>query len=268
MRYFLQLAYKGTAYHGWQVQQNAQSVQGVIQERLKQILQKEVVLVGSSRTDTGVHAQQQWAHVELDSSIDTDQLHYQLNATLPPDIAIHTICPVKSTAHARFDALSRTYEYLILQTKNPFLQETSYLLKRKLDIKAMNEAAAILCHKKDFESFSKLRSGDQHYVCTITEAQWIATGSQLVFRIQANRFVRGMVRSIVSNLLEIGLGKSSVSGFEALIDKRDRSLGASLVPACGLTLKQVTYPANIFINKNHLPRKSFLELSLSSFLYV
>lgn len=248
MRYFLQIAYKGTNYHGWQVQQNALTVQGVIQERLGRVLQGKIAVIGSSRTDAGVHAQQQWAHVDLDSAVDALKLHHQLNAVLPLDIALLSIYQVKPEAHARFDALARTYEYVILQTKNPFLQETSYQLKGVLDIKAMNQAAAILCQKKDFESFSKVRPGLNHYLCTVMEAGGIAKpGGQLIFRIKANRFLRGMVRSIVSNLLQIGLGKASLREFEAFIDQKDRSLGASLVPACGLTLVGVTYPASIFI---------------------
>lgn len=185
--------------------------------------------------------------MDLASPVDTDKLRYQLNATLPPDVAVHAICPVQATAHARFDALSRTYEYTIVQTKDPFLLARSYLLSKKLAIEAMNEAVAILYYKKDFESFSKIRAGDHHYRCTVTEAQWIPNpDGRLIFRIQANRFLRGMVRSIVSNLLQVGLGKSSVAAFETLTNQKNRSSGTSLVPPYGLTLTKVTYPAPIF----------------------
>ena len=159
MRYFLQIAYQGTNYHGWQIQTNALTVQGVIQRQLRQILRKDIKLVGSSRTDAGVHAQQQWAHMELDSPVDRAKMCYQLNATLPPDVAIHAICPVRATTHARFDALLRAYEYTIVQTKNPFLQAKSYLLTQKLVVEAMNEAAAVLYDQEDFTSFSKISSG-------------------------------------------------------------------------------------------------------------
>ena len=248
MRYFLKIAYKGTQYHGWQIQPNALTAQGIIESRLQQILQQRIPLVGSSRTDAGVHAHQQWAHIDLNDLVDRDRLCRQLNATLPPDISIQAIYTVHSTAHARFDALARTYEYTIIKTKDPFLLETSYLLDKKLDIKAMNKAATILRDKKNFKSFSKVSTAARHYLCTILEAQWIAKyEGQLVFRIQANRFLRGMVRSIVSNLLEVGLGRSSVAAFEALIDAKNRTLYTHLVPACGLKLTAVVYPTSIFI---------------------
>jgi tRNA pseudouridine38-40 synthase len=248
MRYFLQIAYKGTHYHGWQVQNNAITVQGIIQERLEQILQKSVWVTGSSRTDAGVHAQQQWAHVDLEPQVDPDQLCYHINAILPHDMVILAIRPVVDQAHARFDALTRSYEYAILPIKNPFLIETHYLLQGKLDLETINKAAAILCHKTDFTSFSKIGSGLPHYQCSVKIARWIRlSDGRLIFNIQANRFLRGMVRSIVSNLLQVGLGKVSVSAFETLIDQKDRRLGASLVPACGLTLREVTYPNCIFI---------------------
>jgi len=248
-RYFLQLSYQGTHYHGWQAQANALTVQGILQERLEQLLQRPVVICGSSRTDTGVHAHQQWAHVDLSATLDIAKLHRQINRILPHDIALLGIYPVACKAHARFDALARTYEYAIIRTKNPFLRQTYYLLHAKLDMPAMNKAAAVLCHKTDFTSFSKKGSGVNHYQCSISSAQWIAIADdQLVFSIQANRFLRGMVRSIVSNLIQVGLGKVSVGAFAAFIDAKDRSSGASLVPACGLTLTKITYPSHVFIN--------------------
>ena len=249
MRYFLQLAYKGTKYHGWQVQPNALTVQAVLEDRLTLVLQKKVKISGSSRTDAGVHAHQQWAHVDLTVAMDVAKLRHQLNVVLPPDITILGIYPVVAEAHARFSALARTYQYRILTHKNAFLYETAYTLPAKLNIDAMNQAAAILLHKTDFTSLSKIGSAVHHHQCSIMEAQWVNTAhDQLIFYIQANRFLRGMVRSIVSNLIQVGLGKTSIASWAALIDAKDRSLGASLVPACGLTLSKVTYPQHIFIN--------------------
>ena len=247
LRYFLQIAYKGTQYHGWQRQQNATTVQGVIQTCLSQILQEEVKVVGSSRTDTGVHAQQQFAHVNLARTVAVDRLQYQLNAILPPDIAIVAIRLVKPTAHARYDALARTYVYTIVQHKNPFQRETSCLFREALDISKMNEAATILCCKQDFKGLCKVRADDVHFLCTIMEAGWLVQKEQLIFRIKANRFLRSMVRIIVSLLLKVGQGKSSISAFEALIDRKERELAASLVPARGLALRQVSYPTSVFL---------------------
>jgi len=251
MRYFLQIAYQGTHYHGWQIQQNATTVQGIIQEKLTQLLSTNLEIVGSSRTDTGVHAQQQFAHVDVPFTIDIDKLQYKLNLVLPPDIAILGIHPVIPTSHSRFNALSRTYVYRISRTKTPFMRATTYVFRKVLDVDKMNEAASILKTHQDFESFSKVRSITEHtlypHLCNILEAGW-STGNdnQLIFKITANRFLRGMVRAIVGNLLEVGLGKCTVKNFEYILVQKDRSLGASLVPACGLTLVNVTYPTTIF----------------------
>ncbi len=247
LRYFLQIAYRGTRYHGWQQQENATTVQGVLQACLSQILRRAVKVVGSSRTDTGVHAQQQFAHMDLACTVDVHRLHYQLNAVLPPDIAIVAMRLVKPTAHARFDALVRTYAYAIVQNKTPFQGETSCLLRGILDIPKMNEAAAILCRKQDFRSLCKVRSDDEHFLCTVMEAGWLVQKEQLIFRIKSNRFLRSMVRIIVSLLLKVGQQKLSLSAFETLINQKERDLAASLVPARGLTLMQVTYPKAIFL---------------------
>jgi len=247
LRYFLQIAYLGTQYHGWQRQKNATTVQGVMQTCLSQILQEEVKVVGSSRTDTGVHAQQQFAHIDLACTVAVDRLHDQLNAVLPPDIAIAAIRLVQPTAHARYDALARTYAYTIVRHKTPFQQETRYLFRGALDISKMNEAAAILCRKHNFKGLCKVRAGDAHFLCTIMEAGWLIQKEQLIFRIKANRFLRSMVRMIVSLLLKIGQSKLSLSAFEALIDQKERDLAVSLVPARGLTLMQVGYPKSIFL---------------------
>lgn len=246
-RYFLQISYRGTHYHGWQVQQNATTVQGVIQNRLAQLLRREVLIVGSSRTDTGVHAREQFAHVDLPSDLDINQLHYQLNAILPLDIAIEAIKPVIPEAHARFDAISRTYLYTIVHTKAPFQQGTSYWLRGDLDIATMNEAAAILCHKQDFQSLCRARPVDHHFLCDVVDAHWLVQKDQLVFHIKANRFLRSMVRIIVSLLLKVGQGNLSLSAFEAFIDKKKRDLAVSLVPARGLALTEVAYPEHIFM---------------------
>lgn len=245
-RYFLQIAYQGTHYHGWQVQPNATTVQGVIQARLAQLLGQDISIVGSSRTDTGVHAHQQFAHVDLAPTVAINRLHYQLNAVLPPDIAIVAMHPVRSQAHARFDALARTYEYTIVQSKAPFRQATSYCWHGTLDVAQMNEAAALLCRKQDFQQLCKVRSGDQHFLCDITAAGWLVQQDRLIFRIQANRFLRSMVRIIVSLMLKIGQGQLNLSTFEALIDQKETSLQVGLAPPQGLSLTAVSYPEDLF----------------------
>ena len=248
MRYFLQLAYQGTNYHGWQLQPNACTVQGVIQNKLFQLLSTPINITGSSRTDTGVHAKEQWAHIDIDFFINTTTLQHKLNAILPSDIAILGIYPVQSTAHARFDATHRTYVYKISRTKDPFCQDTAFVFQKDLDVSLMNIAAATLKEQKDFESFSKTDATTRlSYICNILEASWkINEDDQLIFKIKANRFLRGMVRAIVANLLEVGLKKYTIEHFNYILEKKDRSLSASLVPAHGLTLTKISYPDNIF----------------------
>ncbi len=246
MRYFLEVAYQGTLYHGWQVQLNAASVQGTLQARLAQLLRREVKIVGSGRTDAGVHARQQFAHLDLDAGVDVCQLMRSLNATLPPDIAVAAVRPVRPTAHARFDAVARTYHYTVLQVRDPFRCQTSYLLYRPLDVAKMNEAAAHLCGLRDFEGFSKAHTDVAHSVCTVMEAAWDVQAQELTFRIRANRFLRGMVRFIVSHLLQVGVGQLSVGDFENLLARKTRHDAARLVPACGLTLMAVSYPDTVF----------------------
>jgi len=252
MRYFLEIAYQGTHYHGWQIQPNAITIQGIVQEKLTQLLSTQIEITGSSRTDTGVHAQQQWAHLDVPFELNANKLQYKLNLILPPDIAILGIYPVIPTAHSRFDAISRTYVYQITRTKNPFLATTTYVFRKELNVTHMNQAAAILTLHKDFESFSKLALTTTHpYLCDILEANWYMDAEgQLIFQVTANRFLRGMVRAIVGNLLEVGLGKLTIPDFEYILEQKDRSLSANLAPACGLTLKKVSYPTTIFTGLN------------------
>ena len=247
-RYFLEITYQGTHYHGWQIQPNAQTVQGVIQDCLRTLLRQDIKIVGSGRTDTGVHAQQQWAHADLPTGLDMAQLHYRLNSLLPPDIAIVAIHPVQPTAHARFSALSRTYRYTITLRKDPFQTTTSYWYRGALDLHKMNQAAALLCATRDFEHFSKRHAEVQNFVCHVMQAHWTATADQFIFHIQANRFLRGMVRIIAGHLLQVGTGKRTLSAFEALVNQPTEDMVNSLVPAKGLNLLAVNYPATIFLS--------------------
>lgn len=249
MRYFLSIAYQGTHYHGWQEQVNAITVQDIIRNKLTQICSQAVKIVGSSRTDTGVHAAQQWAHADLPEDLNINQLQHQLNRILPADIAINAMLPVIPTAHARFDALRRTYTYTLSPVKNPFYSHITYTFTKALQIDRMNEAAALLKVSQNFETFSKMGPPTKyHHLCTIYEAYWqVETNGHIVFHITANRFLRGMVRAIVGNLLKVGLCHASVADFKTILLGQDRRLSAGLVPPTGLVLQEVVYPQGIFL---------------------
>lgn len=243
MRYFIEFSYKGTNYSGWQKQNNAISVQQKLDEALTLILRETIESVGSSRTDTGVHAEQQYAHFDTNQPIkDCNVLTYRLNSLLPFDIAIHRTFAVEDTAHSRFDASYRRYEYRIVKRKNPFLHNESHIFHKPLNIQLMNEAALLLFKYKNFESFSKLHTQVNNFLCEITEAEWFEKGGILIFSVKSNRFLRGMVRALVGTLLEVGTGKKSIADFEKIIQAQDRSKAGAQAPAEGLFLVEVGYP--------------------------
>lgn len=249
MKYFAEVAYLGTQYHGWQSQNNAHSVQQEIECMLQTILQEKVKIVGSGRTDTGVHAYQQFFHFESATRHSVDKLMYKLNAVLPDDIAIRSVRKVAPEAHARYSATKRSYIYRICPHKNPFNRDQSYQLYKELDVELMNAAAALLPGEKDFTSFSKVKTNVNSFFCNVFSAQWLEEkgSGNLEFHISANRFLRGMVRAIVGTLLLVGEKKTSVEDFEKIIAERDRKKAGRSVPAQGLFLSQVEYPENIFI---------------------
>ena len=241
MRYFIELSYKGTNYHGWQIQPDASSVQEEITKALATILQEKILLVGAGRTDAGVHASQMFAHVDTVKKLTDDYVH-KLNAILPNDIVIKSIKEVSDDTHARFDAVSRTYEYRILLGRDPFLLETSWQLHQKnLQIEKMNEAANLLFKYEDFESFSKVKTDVNTFNCSIMKAVWTLEDKHLIFHIKANRFLRNMVRAVVGTLLEVGLGKKTVEDFRKIIESKKRSEAGLSVPAKGLFLTEVCY---------------------------
>ena len=241
MRYFIELSYKGTNYHGWQIQPDASSVQEEITKALATILQEKILLIGAGRTDAGVHASQMFAHVDTVKKLTDDYVH-KLNAILPNDIVIKSIKEVSGETHARFDAVSRTYEYRILLGRDPFLLETTWQLHQKnLQIEKMNEAANLLFKYEDFESFSKVKTDVNTFNCTIMKAVWTLEDKHLIFHIKANRFLRNMVRAIVGTLLEVGLGKKTVEDFRKIIESKKRSEAGLSVPAKGLFLTEVCY---------------------------
>ncbi len=246
MRYFLELSYNGTPYHGWQRQPNAITVQEVIENSLSVLLREEMNIVGAGRTDTGVHAKQIMAHFDYDKEIDLESLTYKLNSILPPEIAIKNIAAVHDEAHARFDATSRSYEYLITITKNPFVLKRAYYVKKTLDVDLMNEAAKLLLNYTNFKCFSKSKTDVKTYNCIITEAIWEVKGDQLIFKISANRFLRNMVRAIVGTLVEIGEHKLNIEDLIEIIKSEDRGRAGYSVPAHGLYLTMVQYPKTIY----------------------
>lgn len=247
MRYFFEIAYHGKNYHGWQRQDNAVTVQQVVEEALSTILRKPITLTGSGRTDTGVHCMQQYFHIDYDGKL-PDDLIYRLNNYLPADISIQSVREVRSEAHARFSAIDRQYEYIIIQHKNPFMQNSAYYLSKPLNLKTMNEAATLLIGKHDFESFSRVKTEVNNFICEITHASWQQTEKEIIFTIRANRFLRGMVRAIVGTLIQVGLGKINREEFREIIAAKDRKRAGSAAPAHALFLYEVTYPSDIFID--------------------
>ncbi len=242
-RYFTQLSYKGTDFHGWQIQPNAVTVQETLEKAFSLILRETIKIIGCGRTDTGVHARQFYAHFDCDTAAyDLDKLAFKLNTILPKSITIQHIFPVSSEAHARFDATSRTYKYYLAKVKMPFAYEQSYYYSFPLNISAMNDAAKKLLDYTDFTSFSKLHTDVKTNNCVIKEAYWEETDEQLIFTITADRFLRNMVRAIVGTLLEVGKGKCSVERFCEIIEAKDRGKAGSSAPAEGLFLHKIVYP--------------------------
>ena len=243
MRYFIECSYRGTEYSGWQIQENANTIQAEIERGLSILLNQTISIVGSSRTDAGVHAVQQVAHFDLKNELlNPENLKYRLNKILPFDISIQCIYPVEENYHCRFKAISRKYEYRISSLKNPFTKGLYYEFNHDLNIELMNEACQKLYHYTDFECFSKIKTDVNTFNCTIMEARWEKReNNTLVFHIKANRFLRGMVRTIVGTLLEIGAGKLSVEDFEQIIRSKSRKKASRAVPAEGLFLMEVDY---------------------------
>ena len=245
-RYFVKLSYKGTNFHGWQIQPNAVTVQEVLQNAFSLLLKDDIKIIGAGRTDTGVHALNYVAHFDINNEVkDLLQLKYKLNSFLNKDIAVHNIFRVKEDVHARFSALSRTYEYRIHQQKNPFLSDTSFYIREKLDFKAMNSAAKVLFEYKDFTSFSKLHTDTKTNLCEILRTEWMTSGEQKVFIIEADRFLRNMVRAITGTLLDIGRKKITIDDFRKIIESKNRSAASASAPAHALFLTEIKYPENI-----------------------
>jgi tRNA pseudouridine38-40 synthase len=247
-RYFIRLSFLGTNYHGWQAQENANSVQSVLCDALSVILKEKIDITGAGRTDAGVHAREFYAHFDANylNEKQRKELVFHLNGYLPYDISVQEIIPVIPGSHARFNAVSRTYQYIIALTKDPFFYGLAFHYSVPLDVQKMNEGAAIIKSCKDFTSFAKLPAETKTNICQITDIFWENKGSLLLFNITANRFLRNMVRAIVGTLIDLGRGKNDLGGLNEIIETKNRSSAGASVPACGLYLTSVRYPDNIF----------------------
>jgi len=248
-RYFIYLAYEGTNYHGWQVQPNGVSVQECLQKALSTLLRVETEVVGAGRTDAGVHAKLMVAHFDSENeNLNLALLTDKLNRLLPPDISVYRVCKVHPEAHARFDALSRTYKYYITSVKSPFNRHLKWRMHGSLNYELMNEAAKILFEYTDFTSFSKLHTDVKTNNCKIMQAEWIQEDETTwVFTVKADRFLRNMVRAIVGTLVEVGRGKMSIDEFRKVIEQKDRCKAGASVPGHALFLVDIEYPAETFI---------------------
>jgi len=247
MRYFIDVSYDGTNYHGWQVQDNAVSVQGVLNNSLSTVLREEISTIGSGRTDTGVHAMMQIVHFDSQQEIDSKLLIMKLNSHLPKDIAVNKLAKVKSDVSARFNASSRSYIYKIHTRKNPFNQLQSYFYTRSLDLDLMNECCELLKSWKDFEALSKVKTEVSNFNCDIYDARWEKHNEQIHFHVSANRFLRGMVRTLVGTMLEVGRERMTLADFQKILESQDRRKAGRSVPAHGLYLRDITYPKDIYL---------------------
>ncbi len=261
MRYFASISYCGAAFSGWQIQQNAPSIQAEVQRAFSAIFGEEIEVCGAGRTDTGVNAINYIAHFDTtrsDIPSRLDEMVYKINAILPHGIVLNDIFQVRDDAHARFDATSRTYKYFVHLGKDPFLRTSSWHCKFPLDVAKMNEAAGLLIGRKDFSCFEKLHGGSATSICDLTFARWERytpqicasdSGEYLCFTITANRFLRNMVRAIVGTMIEIGRGKRDPEWINELLASGDRCAAGQSVPGHALYLTSISYPENIFISK-------------------
>jgi len=250
LRYFIELAYKGTNYHGWQLQPNAITVQELIQKSFSTILRTPIEVMGAGRTDAGVHAEQLFAHFNIENELNIDEVIYKVNAVLPEDIVVYNIRKSKVDSHARFDATSRSYEYRIFLGRNPFQNEVTWqLINKKLNVSKMNEAANFLLTYTNFKCFSRSNTDVKTYNCDVTKALWIKTEKSLIFHITADRFLRNMVRAVVGTLLDVGEGKTTLEEFKQIIKSENRCNAGSSAPPQGLFLTEVAYPNIIFVHE-------------------
>ncbi len=240
-RYFLELSYKGTAYSGFQLQENAITIQSEIQRVMQVYFKQSFSLTCSSRTDAGVHASQNFFHFDSQSDIPQEVI-YNLNALLPVDIAIKGIYAVPEAAHSRFDAVAREYTYYIYRKKDPFMADRGWMYPFPLDWDSLQEAAGILKEYRDFTSFSKRNTQVKTFDCILEQSEWVKEGESLVYRVRGNRFLRGMVRGLVGTMIRVARGNTDMAAFRAVIEAKDCTKADFATPAKGLFLEKVLYP--------------------------
>lgn len=244
MRYFIDIAYKGSSFSGWQKQENAHTIQAEIEEKLYWFFKENIEIVGSGRTDAGVHALQQIAHFDTNIIFSNDIFLYKINKMLPESIAIKNIYAVNPKAHARFDAIKRSYQYHIYTQKNPFIKQLGLYYPHKIDIQKIEEATKILLEYDNFKSFSKVHTDVNNYLCQIYEAKWEIQNEKMIFHISANRFLRGMVRAIVGTLLSVGKNQINIKDFENILISENRQNAGKTIEPDGLYLSEVLYDWN------------------------
>lgn len=244
-RYFLEVSYKGTDYSGFQSQHNANTIQAEVEKAFEILQKSKVVMTGSSRTDAGVHALQNFFHFDYDETLHP-QIEYKINAILPADIVIKKLIPVALDSHCRFDALTREYKYFIYRSKNPFLKDRAFYFPYQLDIEKLHQSAAVIKEYNDFTSFSKKNTQAKTFICNIIESKWLIEDDCLVYNVKANRFLRGMVRALTATMLKMGRGKLTLNEFRDIIAAKDCTLASFAVPPHGLFLKSVEYPVNYY----------------------
>jgi tRNA pseudouridine38-40 synthase len=250
VRYLLHISFQGTNYSGWQSQENSNTVQSEIDGRLSQLCASSIQSIGCGRTDTGVHASNFYLHFDTEKEFKEEELTYKLNRMLPDDISVHSTNAVNSTFHARFDAFSRTYHFIISKQRNPFLRNLTWNYHLPLKVEAMHRTVQFLKEYEDFSSFSKSNTQVKTNFCKVMEVAWKETPSFYIFTITANRFLRNMVRAIVGTSIQIGLEKLDSDGFRAIIEAKDRKRAFESVPGCGLYLTKVEYPITLLQNLN------------------
>ena len=245
MRYFLEISYNGSTFHGWKIQPNANSVQETIENALNILLKKEIKIVGAGRTDTGVHARNMCAHFDNNKEFELEELKNNLNSFLNQEIYINDIYRVEDETHARFSAISREYEYYISLKKDVFNYKTTHLIQQDLNIEKMKQALLIIKDYENFKAFSKSNTDVKTYLCNIMSFSLVKNENIIIFKIKANRFLRNMVRAIVGTIIEIGLEKISLEELHTILKSKDRSNAGPSMPANALFLTKIEYPSNI-----------------------
>lgn len=243
-RYFIEVAYMGTRFSGFQVQENTLTVQSEIDRGISVLMRERVETTGSSRTDAGVHARQNFLHFDLERPLHP-QFVYKMNAILPPDIVVKGVYPVGEELHSRFAATGRSYEYTLYTSKDPFMRDRGYFYPYRLDLELLQEAAQVLMEYRDFSTFSKRNTQVKTFNCTIRESVWRRDGERVIYNVSANRFLRGMVRGMVGTMLRVGRERLSLADFRSAIEAKDCTQADFAVPPQGLCLMEVQYPEGV-----------------------